>query len=182
MSSAPTSSAAPEAEAVRSGATFTTVTALAGAIAAVVAALVVGLSAAQALSLLGIPDPGVATTYGLPAVRALADLAAALTVGSLLFAAFLVPPQGNGLLDVGGYRAVHRASNFAVVWACCADLQVEQAVQAENHAQTGEDLGRVRQRQAGDAVEPLRVQHRVAAPGDVVDSGGDERDAVPFHQ
>ncbi len=98
--------------------------ALAAATASVVAALVVGLSAAQALSLLGIPDPGTLTTYGLPAVRAFADLFAALTVGSLLFAAFLVPPQADGLLDVGGYRAVRRASNFAVVWACCAALLV----------------------------------------------------------
>ncbi|WP_406236975.1 cytochrome c oxidase assembly protein [Nocardia sp. NBC_01009] len=103
---------------------FAMLTALAGATAAVVAALVVGLSAAQALSLLGIPDPGPLTTYGLPAIRALADLSAALTVGSLLFAAFLVPPQANGLLDVGGYRAVRRASNFAVVWACCAALLI----------------------------------------------------------
>lgn len=103
---------------------FAAVTVVSGAVAAVTAALVVGLSAAQALSLLGIPDPGSLTTYGLPAVRALADLAAALTVGSLLFAAFLVPPQGNGLLDAGGYRALRMASNFALVWACCAALLV----------------------------------------------------------
>ncbi|WP_227999179.1 cytochrome c oxidase assembly protein [Nocardia australiensis] len=107
-----------------SGARFAVLAALAAATASVVAALVVGLSAAQALSLLGIPDPGTLTTYGLPAVRAFADLFAALTVGSLLFAAFLVPPQADGLLDVGGYRAVRRASNFAVVWACCAALLV----------------------------------------------------------
>ncbi|HLS76113.1 MAG TPA: cytochrome c oxidase assembly protein, partial [Nocardia sp.] len=103
---------------------FTAVTAVSGALAAVTAAVVVGFSASQALSLLGIPDPGALTTYGLPAVRSLADLAAALTVGSLFFAAFLVPPQGNGLLDVGGYRAVRMASNFALVWACCAALLV----------------------------------------------------------
>ncbi|WP_280510805.1 cytochrome c oxidase assembly protein [Nocardia farcinica] len=99
-------------------------TVVAGAIAAVVAALVVGLSAAQALSLLGIPDPGALTTYGLPAVRALADLFAALTVGALLCAAFLVPPQANGVLDVGGYRAVRMGSNFALAWAVCAALLV----------------------------------------------------------
>ncbi|MEU7633864.1 cytochrome c oxidase assembly protein [Nocardia sp. NPDC049220] len=124
MSSVEAPPAAPESETARSGAAFATVTALAGAIAAVVAALVVGLSAAQALSLLGIPDPGSLTTYGLPAVRAIADLSAALTVGSLLLATFLVPPQSNGLLDVDGYRAVRRASNCAVVWACCAALLV----------------------------------------------------------
>lgn len=95
-----------------------------GAVAAVVAALVVGLSASQALSLLGIPDPGPLTTYGLPAVRAIADLAAALTIGSLLFAAFFVPPQANGLLDVGGYRALRRAGYAALAWAGAAALLV----------------------------------------------------------
>ncbi|WP_405161639.1 cytochrome c oxidase assembly protein [Nocardia sp. NBC_01499] len=124
MSSAQDPSASPDLEVTRTAATYAVVIALTGAIAAVVAALVVGLSATQALSLLGIPDPGALTTYGLPAVRALADLSAALTVGSLLFAAFLVPPQANGLLDVGGYRAVRRASNFALIWACCAALLI----------------------------------------------------------
>ncbi|KAA8887600.1 bifunctional copper resistance protein CopD/cytochrome c oxidase assembly protein [Nocardia colli] len=124
MSSAQDPSASSDLEVTRSAATYAIVIALTGAIAAVVAALVVGLSAAQALSLLGIPDPGALTTYGLPAVRALADLSAALTVGSLLFAAFLVPPQASGLLDVGGYRALRRASNFALIWACCAALLI----------------------------------------------------------
>ncbi|MEV0293957.1 cytochrome c oxidase assembly protein [Nocardia sp. NPDC050710] len=118
---------------------FATLTVVVGAVAAVVAALVVGLSAAQALNLLGIPDPGPMTTYGLPAVRALADLSAALTVGALLFAAFLVPPQANGLLDVGGYRAVRRASNFAMVWACCAALLVPLTVSDT----TGQPVGQV---------------------------------------
>ncbi|MGN2638844.1 bifunctional copper resistance protein CopD/cytochrome c oxidase assembly protein [Nocardia takedensis] len=105
-------------------ASFGALVALCGALTAVVATVVVGLSATRALSLLGIPDPGALTTYGLPAVRALADLAAALTVGSLLFAAFLTPPQTDGLLDVDGYRAVQRGSWSAVVWACCAALLV----------------------------------------------------------
>lgn len=124
MSSAQDPSASSDLEVTRSAATYAIVIALTGAIAAVSAALVVGLSAAQALSLLGIPDPGALTTYGLPAMRALADLSAALTVGSLLFAAFLVPPQASGLLDVGGYRALRRASNFALIWACCAALLI----------------------------------------------------------
>src|SRR5690606_11252415 len=107
MSSQQGPSAETDAELARPGSatTFAALGVLAGAITAVVAALVVGLSAPEALTLLGIPDPGPLTTYGMPAVRALSDLFAALTVGSLLFAAFLIPPQSSGLLDVGGYRA-----------------------------------------------------------------------------
>jgi cytochrome c oxidase assembly factor CtaG/putative copper export protein len=95
-----------------------------GVVAAIVAAIVVGLSAAQALVMLGIPDPGPLTTYGLPMVRAVSEIATVLTIGSLFFAAFLVPPQGNGVLDVGGYRAVRTAGVAAVVWAVTAALMV----------------------------------------------------------
>ena len=127
MSSPKVESDEPGAEFVRPGfaaAAPAVTTAFASVIAALVAAMVVGLSAAEALTLLGIPDPGPLTTYGLPAVRALADLFAALTVGSLLFAAFLMPPQRNGLLDVGGYRAVRRAGYSALAWGCAAALLV----------------------------------------------------------
>lgn len=95
-----------------------------GILAAIVASLVVGLSAAQALVLLGIPDPGALTTYGLPAVRAVSEVATVITIGSLFFAAFLVPPQKSGVLDVGGYRAVRTAGISAVVWAATAALMV----------------------------------------------------------
>lgn len=95
-----------------------------GLLAAIVAALVVGLSAAQALVLLGIPDPGALTTYGLPAVRAVSEIATVITIGSLFFAAFLVPPQKSGVLDVGGYRAVRTAGVAATVWAATAALMV----------------------------------------------------------
>ncbi|WP_194837589.1 cytochrome c oxidase assembly protein [Nocardia sp. XZ_19_369] len=140
MSSAQDPSASSGLEVTRSAATYAVIIALAGAIAAVVAALVVALSAAHALSLLGIPDPGPLTTYGLPAVRALADLSAALTVGSLLFAAFLVPPQASGLLDVGGYRAIRRASNFALIWAGCAALLVPLTVSDTTGQPVGDTL------------------------------------------
>lgn len=95
-----------------------------GLLAALVAAFAVGLSAAQALVLLGIPDPGPLTTYGLPAVRAISEIATVITIGSLFFAAFLVPPQRSGVLDVGGYRAVRTAGVAATVWAVTAALMV----------------------------------------------------------
>ncbi|MBJ8346751.1 cytochrome c oxidase assembly protein [Antrihabitans sp. YC2-6] len=97
---------------------------LAALVAGLVAAFVVSLSASKALAVLGIPDPGALTSYGLPAVRAIGELAAVVAVGCLLLAAFLVPPQKNGVLDVDGYRAVRVASNAALVWAFCAALLV----------------------------------------------------------
>nr|WP_296778561.1 cytochrome c oxidase assembly protein [Rhodococcus sp. (in: high G+C Gram-positive bacteria)] len=98
----------------------TSVFVTAGIIAAIVAALVISLSASDALVLLGIPDPGFATTYGLPAVRAAGEIAASIAIGSFLLAAFLVPPQKSGVLDVGGYRALRTGSAAAIVWAACA--------------------------------------------------------------
>ncbi|MBY3987772.1 bifunctional copper resistance protein CopD/cytochrome c oxidase assembly protein [Rhodococcus fascians] len=104
--------------------TTTSVFVTAGVIAGVVAALIVMLSASDALVLLGIPDPGPATTYGLPALRAIGEIAAVIAVGSFLLAAFLVPPQKNGVLDVDGYRAVRTGSVASMVWAVCALLLV----------------------------------------------------------
>lgn len=95
-----------------------------GLIAGLVAAIVVGLSASEALVRLGIPDPGPLTTYGLPAVKAIGEVAAVIAIGSLLLASFLVPPQKSGVLDVAGYRAVRTASNAAIVWAACAIVLV----------------------------------------------------------
>lgn len=93
---------------------------ISGVIAGLVAALVVALTASEALVLLGIPDPGPVTTYGLPAVRAIAEVAAVIAIGSLLLAAFFVPPQKSGVLDVDGYRAMRTASTAAAVWAACS--------------------------------------------------------------
>lgn len=115
----------------------------AGVLLVVVTVGVVGISAAQALTLLGIPDPGPLTTYGLPIVRAAADFLAAVTVGSLFAAAFLIPPQFSshqfGLLDAGGYRAVRRASWSAAGWAVCAAWLVPLTVSDT----TGQPVGRL---------------------------------------
>jgi putative copper resistance protein D len=93
---------------------------LAGAIAAGIGAL----SLADALAATGLPNPGPATTYGLPFVRAAGEIAAVLAAGSFLFAAFLVPPQANGVLDVGGYRALRLGTAASAVWTVCAALLV----------------------------------------------------------
>ena len=93
---------------------------LAGAVAAGLAAL----SVTDALTATGLPDPGPVTTYGLPFVRAAGEIAAVIAVGSFMFAAFLVPPQANGVLDAGGYRALRLGTVASGVWTLCAVLLV----------------------------------------------------------
>ncbi len=67
------------------------------------------LALTDALTATGLPDPGPATTLGLPFVRAAGEIAAVIAVGGFLFAAFLTPPQHSGVLDVAGYRALRLA-------------------------------------------------------------------------
>jgi cytochrome c oxidase assembly factor CtaG/putative copper export protein len=93
---------------------------LAGCTAAGIGAL----SLAAALTATGLPDPGPVTTLGLPFVRAAGEVAAVLAVGAFLFAAFLVPPQKSGVLDVDGYRAVRIGTVATGAWAVCAALLV----------------------------------------------------------
>jgi putative copper resistance protein D len=93
---------------------------LAGAVAAGIA----GLSLADALTATGLPNPGPVTTYGLPFVRAVGEIAAITAVGSFLFAAFLTPPQTNGVLDASGYRALRLGTGASAVWTVCAVLLV----------------------------------------------------------
>jgi putative copper resistance protein D len=93
-------------------------------LAGVTAAGIAALSVVDALTATGLPDPGPVTTYGLPFVRAAGEIAAVLAVGSFLLAAFLVPPQANGVLDVSGYRALRMGTLASAVWAVCAALLV----------------------------------------------------------
>jgi putative copper resistance protein D len=86
------------------------------------------LTGAGSLQALGLPDPGAVTQLGLPIARTIAEVSAVLTVGSLLLAAFFVPPQPSGYLDVTGYRAVHAASYAAAVWAVASMLMVPLSV------------------------------------------------------
>ncbi|MBE1549236.1 putative copper resistance protein D [Mycobacterium sp. OAS707] len=94
------------------------------ALAGVVAAGIGALSLADALTATGLPNPGPATTYGLPFLRAAGEIAAVVAAGSFLFAAFLVPPQSNGVLDAAGYRALRLGTAASAVWTVCAALLV----------------------------------------------------------
>ncbi len=86
----------------------------------VVSAGLIVVSGEDGLTGLGLPDPGLFTRAALPAVRVLCECAALVTVGSLLLAAFLVPPQASGYLDTGGYAAVRTARIAALVWLLSA--------------------------------------------------------------
>ncbi|GAA1283039.1 bifunctional copper resistance protein CopD/cytochrome c oxidase assembly protein [Saccharothrix xinjiangensis] len=61
---------------------------------------------------------------GLMVVRVLTESAAVVTIGSLLLAAFLVPPQANGTLAADGYAALRTAAWAALVWTLGAVLAV----------------------------------------------------------
>ncbi len=93
-------------------------------LAGVTAAGLGALSLADALTATGLPDPGPVTTYGLPFVRAAGEIAAVVAVGSFMFAAFLVPPQQNGVLDADGYRALRVGTVAVGAWTVCAALLV----------------------------------------------------------
>ncbi|MCE9517253.1 MAG: cytochrome c oxidase assembly protein [Mycobacterium sp.] len=99
---------------------LTSVAVLAGLVAAGLGVLAL----TDALTATGLPDPGPATTIGLPFVRAAGEIAAVIAVGGFLFAAFLTPPQHSGVLDVAGYRALRTARAASIVWAGCAVMLV----------------------------------------------------------
>ncbi|GAA4550564.1 cytochrome c oxidase assembly protein [Pseudonocardia xishanensis] len=97
---------------------------LGAAVAVLVAGGLTALTGSHPVQNLGLPDPGTLTEIGLPAVRAAAEVSAVLAIGFLLLAAFLVPPQRTGYLDVAGYRGVRAASWASASWAGCALLLV----------------------------------------------------------
>src|SRR4029079_10160747 len=94
------------------------------ALAVLVAAALTLLVGGPVDAVPGLSNPGRFTIVALPTVRALAEISMAIAVGALLLAAFLVPPQRSGYLDVAGYRAVRSAAAAALVWAVAATLMV----------------------------------------------------------
>lgn len=93
-------------------------------VAVVIAGGLTVLTGARPIASLGLPDPGTLTTVGLPVARAASEIFMVLTIGAVLLAAFLVPPQRSGYLDVAGYRALRAASWTAAGWAAAAALLV----------------------------------------------------------
>ncbi|MDQ0376664.1 cytochrome c oxidase assembly protein [Amycolatopsis thermophila] len=87
-----------------------------GLLAAVVAVALLAMTGGATYLVAGLPDPGLVTQYGVGVVRVLADVASVVCVGSLLLAAFLVPPQKSGVLAPDGYAALRTAGVAAWVW------------------------------------------------------------------
>ncbi len=110
---------------------------------ALVAATLVGVAVCAAVAVvLTLADVGVYSRSGIPAppldvrvlgpvLRVITVLAAALTVGSLFYAAFLAPARSSGTVGVDGYRALRRTGVTAAVagvaavlaaWTATADM------------------------------------------------------------
>lgn len=82
---------------------------------------VVALTAGAApYAALGNGNPGALVRVGTPVVRFVADAAATLCVGFLVFAACFTESRRGGLLSADGYAAVRAAGWWAVVWLVAA--------------------------------------------------------------
>ena len=93
------------------------------AVSVLVALVLLGLGGELAAPSGGLLDPGTLTRWGLPAARAVHDVAAAATVGLLVLAAWAVAPQAGKSVDslAGPRRLMVRAATVsALVWAGAA--------------------------------------------------------------
>ena len=88
-----------------------------GAIAAVLVVVALVRSAgSEVYPVVGYRDPGAVTAFGVNLVRLLADLAAAVCLGSLVFCAFFTSPGKSGGVSADGYAAVRAAEGGGWVW------------------------------------------------------------------
>ena len=92
-------------------------------VSVLVALVLLGLDGELAAPSGGLLDPGAFSRYGLPAARAVHDVAAAATVGLLVLAAWAVAPDAGKSVDslAGPRRLMVRAATVsALVWAGAA--------------------------------------------------------------
>lgn len=86
-------------------------------IAATTVAVVLAAVLPTRVLIVGLPAASPLIQVAATALTAVGDLAAALTIGWLLAAAWLVPARREGFLAVGGYRAARAAAASAGLWA-----------------------------------------------------------------
>jgi len=107
---------------------------VAGLAVGVVAVALLGLGVTSAAAATLVDDPGALTRWGLPVVESLRDVAAALTVGLLVLAAWALPvgawrtarpprsggqPDDEGRLAGVAAAASRLAALAATAWVCC---------------------------------------------------------------
>ncbi|WP_448851344.1 cytochrome c oxidase assembly protein [Corynebacterium sp. 335C] len=78
----------------------------------------------ESRSTLGVPDPGVLTTFGFPAAKAGGEMLAALATGSFMLAAFGTKWRDDGTLDLDGWAASRTGTWALVGWGGIALLQI----------------------------------------------------------
>lgn len=105
----------------RTGAGTLPLLAIGAVLAALVAIGLVALVGGAETAIAGVEDPGAVTRYGTTVARVLAQVSAVVCIGSLLLAAFLVPPQPpkdrrTGILAADGYAALTTAGYAAWAW------------------------------------------------------------------
>jgi cytochrome c oxidase assembly factor CtaG len=92
----------------------------AGVLGVALVAVLVVTAGSAAYTELGNGDPGPLVRLGTPLVRLVADLAATLCVGSLVFAACFAAPRQGGQLSAAGYAAVRAGTWSGLVWLVSA--------------------------------------------------------------
>lgn len=97
----------------------------ASAVSVLVALVLLGADGSLAAPSRGLLDPGSLVRYGLPAARAVQDVAASVTIGLLVLAAWAVAPEAGRSVDslAGPRRTMVRGATVgALVWAGSALL------------------------------------------------------------
>ena len=97
---------------------------IAAVMAGLIAALIGDAYLGDSLAALGVPDPGKATTWGVPLVRGIGTILACLGIGSFLMSAFGAAPRKDGYLDLDGFRASRTGTWAMLAWAVCALLLI----------------------------------------------------------
>lgn len=97
---------------------------LATVVAGLVAAIIGYSFTGDSLAVLGVPDPGVATTFGMPLLRSAGTLIACIGVGGFLMSALGTPPRKDGFLDLDGFRASRTGTWSMFLWGIVALLMI----------------------------------------------------------
>lgn len=92
---------------------------------------------------LGNADPGALVRIGTPLLRGLVDIAAAMTLGGLVFAVLTGNPGTNKLLTAAGYDGVRSAGRWSLLWLLAAAALVPFDVADRSGEPIGEALSQV---------------------------------------